>query len=360
MLATLLPGIACLALSFAVQAEDLSRRADVGEFIDTMVSKHHFKKSELTRVFSRTRLRQKIIDAITRPAESKPWYQYRPIFVTDKRVRAGVEFWNTNQSLLEQAEKVYGVPAEIITAIIGVETYYGRQKGGYRVIDSLSTLAFDYPKRGAFFRSELEQFLLMTREEDMDPLSVKGSYAGAMGQPQFIASSFRAYAIDFDKDGKRDIWNNNADVIGSVAYYFKRHGWTPGGTIASRARIDTDDINGLVDKGIKPNSSIHQLQEQGVHPTTTLPPDTLAALIELEQKNGHEYWLGMNNFYVITRYNHSPLYAMAVYQLGQEIRHLRDQAHSAKLADDIAAPTTPRHGSNDRSAGTGVQQRHSG
>jgi len=330
LLTVLLVAAGGILLSLTAAAEDLSRRDDVSAFIDSMVKKYHFKKNDLNRVFSHAKIREKIIAAITRPAESKPWYEYRPIFLTDKRIRAGIKFWNANQDILEQAEQVYGVPAEIITAIIGVETFYGQQKGGYRVIDSLSTLAFDYPKRSEFFLGELEQFLLMTREEKMDPLSVMGSYAGAMGQPQFIASSFRSYAIDFDKDGKRDLWHNNADVIGSVANYFKRHGWAQGGAIVARADIHNDNVNDLIDKGLKPHSSIQQLQDQGVRTSTSLAPETQAALIELEQKNGPEYWLGMNNFYVITRYNHSPLYAMAVYQLGQEIRRLREAAQSGK------------------------------
>lgn len=328
LLAVLLVGAGCLTQSMVVAAEDLSRRDDVSAFIESMVKQHHFRKNDLNRLFSRAKIREKIIAAITRPAESKPWYEYRPIFLTDKRIRAGIEFWNANRATLEQAEQAYGVPAEIITAIIGVESFYGQQKGGYRVIDSLSTLAFDYPKRSAFFRGELEQFLLMTREEKMDPLSVMGSYAGAMGQPQFIASSFRSYAIDFDKDGKRDLWHNNADVIGSVANYFKRHGWTQGDVIVARADIDNNNINELVDKGLKPHTSVQQLRAQGVSTSARLAPETQAALIELEQKNGPEYWLGMNNFYVITRYNHSPLYAMAVYQLGQEIRRLREQTQT--------------------------------
>lgn len=331
-LTVMLAGAGLTILSLTTAAEDLSRRDDVSAFITSMVKKHHFSKQELRRLFSRARIREKIIAAITRPAESKPWYEYRPIFLTDKRIRAGVKFWNDNQETLTRAERTFGVPPEIITAIIGVETFYGKQKGGYRVIDSLSTLAFDYPKRSDFFRSELEQFLLMTREEKMDPLSVMGSYAGAMGQPQFIASSFRAYAIDFDKDGKRDLWHNNTDVIGSVANYFSRHGWTQDGAIVARADVDGHNAGQLVDKGIKPHSSVSQLAALGVHTSASLAPDTQAALIELEQKNGPEYWLGMNNFYVITRYNHSPLYAMVVYQLGQEIRRQREQAHTGKPA----------------------------
>ena len=319
--------ITVLATNISSAADNLAQRADVISFINSMVKKHQFQRQELTELFTQARFHQKIIDAITRPAESKPWYEYRPIFLGDNRIRGGVDFLKNNRAVLQRAEDEYGVPAEIITAIIGVETFYGRHKGGYRVMDSLTTLGFDYPKRAAFFRGELEEFLLMAREEKLDPLSVMGSYAGAMGQPQFIPSSFRSYAIDFDDDGKRDLWQNTADVIGSISNYFKRHGWIRGEPIASPATVSGTHIKALVDRGLKPHSSIKALQRQGVHPVDPLPAKTKAALIELEQKNGNEYWLGMNNFYVITRYNHSPLYAMAVFQLGQEIDKLRGERH---------------------------------
>lgn len=319
----LIPLLLSLSIMAPVNAEDLTQRKEVSAFIDEMVRKHDFDRGELTQLFQHAKVRQKIIDAITRPAESKPWYKYRPIFVTDKRIRGGVEFWNKHEAELARAEKKFGVPAEIITAIIGVESYYGKHKGGYPVIESLSTLAFDYPKRGKFFRSELEQFLLMTREEKMDPLTVMGSYAGAMGQPQFISSSFRRYAIDFDGDGKRDLWHNTTDVIGSVANYFKVHGWTPGKTITVPVTASGKQVAQIVDKGIKPHSSVKQLSQQGIKASTSLAGDDKAALIKLEDKASDSYWLGLNNFYVITRYNHSPLYAMAVFQLGQEIARQR-------------------------------------
>jgi len=316
-------GCSLSGIAGTVAAQDISQRKDVTTFIDEMVKKHDFDRNELKRLFSQTQLRQKIIDAITRPAESKPWYRYRPIFVTDKRIQGGIQFWNDNQALLEQAEQKYGVPAEIITAIIGVESFYGKHKGGYPVMDSLATLAFDYPKRSKFFRSELEQFLLMTREEKMEPTTVMGSYAGAMGQPQFIASSFRHYAVDFDNDGKRDLWHNTADVIGSVANYFKIHGWKQNAAITTPVTVSGNQVSALVDKGIKPHTSIKQLLKQGVNTQESLPIGEMAALIKLENKDSDSYWLGLDNFYVITRYNHSPLYAMAVYQLGQEIHRQR-------------------------------------
>jgi membrane-bound lytic murein transglycosylase B len=308
---------ATAATSLAEQ--DVAARADVQQFIDEMVKKHDFDAGKLSALFKHVELKQKIIDAITRPAESKPWFQYRPIFVTNTRINEGVAFWNKNKATLERAEKEYGVPPEIIVAIIGVETRYGKHKGGYRVIDSLSTLAFEYPKRGEFFRGELEHYLLLAREEGLDPLSVKGSYAGAMGKSQFISSSYRNFAVDFDGDGKRDLWNNTADAIGSVANYFQRHKWQPGGKVVAPAIVGSNQIQVLVEKGIKPHSTVAELQQRGVTAKTKLDPAALGALIELKTRAGREYWLGLNNFYVITRYNHSPLYAMAVYQLGQAI-----------------------------------------
>ncbi|WP_455199469.1 lytic murein transglycosylase B [Kaarinaea lacus] len=298
---------------------NFSQNKEVNAFIEEVSKKHGFSQDELKKLFAKVEYKQKIIDAITRPAESKPWYQYRPIFVTDTRIKEGVQFWKNNQKELERAQKEYGVPPEIIVAIIGVETRYGRHKGGHRVMDSLSTLAFGYPKRARFFRSELEEYLLLAREEDLDPLSIKGSYAGAMGKAQFISSSYRHYAVDFDGDGKRDLWNNTSDAIGSVANYFKLHKWQPGGPIATPAIVGSNHIKVLVEKGIKPHSTVADLRKRGVTPKTKVEPDEMGALIELENVAGREYWLGLNNFYVITRYNRSPLYAMAVYQLGQAI-----------------------------------------
>lgn len=313
-----------LALLLTVEVSSAERtladRPDVREFIDYMTTKHEFSKSGLNDLFNQVVIKQDIIDAISRPAESKPWYQYRPIFVTKRRVNGGVSFMNEYGDALSRARNEYGVPPEIITAIIGVETFYGNHKGGYRVMDALSTLAFDYPKRGNFFRSELEQYLLMAREDNFDPLSLKGSYAGAMGKPQFISSSYRRYAVDFDGDGQRDLLNNTEDAIGSVANYLKRHGWKDGQSITSKARIDDNSRLDGLDESIKPSYSLRHLKKKGIHISDRLPEDQKAALISLENRNGMEYWLGYHNFYVITRYNHSALYAMAVYQLSEEIR----------------------------------------
>ncbi len=304
---------------------DLSQQGDVRAFIADMARRHGFDKAQLAAWFKAAQVRPAIIDAISRPAESKPWYEYRPIFLQSSRIEGGVAFWEQHAQALERAERVYGVPPQIVTAILGVETRYGSRQGSYRVLDALVTLAFDYPPRAAFFKSELEQYLLLTREEDIDPLSLTGSYAGAMGQSQFISSSYRHYAVDFDGDGKRDLWNNSTDAIGSVANYFKEHGWERGGGVAVPVTSGGDHGRELVAKGLKPSITVQELRQYGIKTAASLPAGDKVALIELEQKSGPEYWAGLQNFYVITRYNHSPLYAMAVYQLSEEIRVRYDQ-----------------------------------
>jgi membrane-bound lytic murein transglycosylase B len=270
-------------------------------------------------MLSQARISDTILAAISRPAEAKPWYQYRPIFIQDERIRLGREFLVEHRAILDKAEQQFGVPREIIAAIIGVETRYGKNTGSYKVIDSLVTLGFKYPKRGEFFRSELEQFLLLTREQQLDPHSLKGSYAGAMGIPQFISSSYRNYAVDFDGDKHIDIWNNPADAIGSVANYFTEHGWVSGDEIAVPANVSGERYLMLIDKKLEPELTLAQMAEYGVSASAEHKPDTRAKLLSYELEDGVELWLGFKNFYVITRYNHSPLYAMAVFQLAREI-----------------------------------------
>jgi len=302
----------------AIAEANYSERDDVRGFVNDMVKKHRFDEQILMHWMKSVQQQKTALDAIARPAEGKPWKDYRPIFITNKRIAQGVDFWRKHQDILSQAEQRYGVPAEIIVAIIGVETFYGKRSGGYPVLDALTTLGFDYPPRAAFFRKELEQFLLMSREERFDPRTLKGSYAGAMGMPQFISSSFRSYAVDFDGDGRRDLWGSTADAIGSVANYFSRHGWRSGAPVISRARVN-DSARSLASKRMRPEKSIAEYKQVGVVPVKNFKDTDSAILLGLEGKNGQEYWLGLNNFYVITRYNHSPLYAMAVYQLGQAV-----------------------------------------
>ncbi len=295
-----------------------AQRQDVQEFIQNMVKKHGFDQELLTFWMKDIKQQTTALEAIARPAERKPWKDYQPIFLTSKRIKQGVEFWKQHEAILAKAEKQFGVPAEIIVAIIGVETFYGQRSGNYPVLDALATLGFDYPPRAEFFRKELEQYLLMSREENIDPRELKGSYAGAMGMPQFISSSFRSYAIDFDGDGKRDLWNSTADAIGSVANYFSRHGWRRGDPIITPANVSKamDDIG---DKQMKPYKPVAEFKRLGVKPKHRFNDSEQATLIKLEGNEGDEYWMGLNNFYVITRYNHSPLYALAVFQLSQAV-----------------------------------------
>ena len=307
---------------------NIAERDDVKQFIGEMVEKHGFEQKYLQSVFQQVSISNSIIKAISRPAEALPWYKYRPIFLKPERVKLGVKFWREHQATLERASKVYGVPIEIMVAIIGVETRYGQHKGKYKVLESLATLAFDYPKRAKFFRSELEQFLLLAREQDVDALSLKGSYAGAMGMPQFISSSYRHYAVDFDDDGRIDIWDNPVDAIGSVANYFKEHGWKAGGEIIFPADIEGEEYLLALSKGLKPDISAAQLEEYGIKSDNRLKESEKIKLLEFETKNGIERWLALHNFYVITRYNHSALYAMAVYQLAGQIREAHLAEHS--------------------------------
>lgn len=318
--------VGSIATSLAIPAQAADAvvryvdRADVEAFIDEMVERHDFKRRELDALFADVKQQQRVLEVIQRPAEGKPWYEYRPIFLNPQRITKGIAFWKEHAALLQQAEQVYGVPPEYIVAIIGVETFYGRHTGGFPVLDTLTTLGFDYPPRARFFRSELEQYLLLTREEGLDPRELEGSYAGAMGKGQFISSSYRTYAVDFDEDGKRDLWFSTADAIGSVANYFERHGWRRGEPVAMPARVEAEVAAPFAAKGMKPSFTLDELTAAGVEPLYPLSYDGDIALIELEGDEFNEYWLGLKNFYVITRYNHSPLYAMAVHQLAQEIR----------------------------------------
>ena len=287
-------------------------------FIDQMVERHGMQRDELNALFAMIEPQTEVIEAISRPAERVlQWKDYRPIFITDKRINEGVAFWQKHQTLLEEVEKAYQVPTEIIVAIIGVETYFGNYMGKYSVFACLATLAFDYPRRAKFFRSELEHYLLLTQQEGLDPLSIKGSYAAAMGMPQFISSSYREYAVDFDGDGQRNLWVSMPDILASVANYFKRHGWQPGQPVVEVVAPAGSTYKSLVTDKLRPNLDNRALMSAGIEPQQSSPGKK--ALYQVEDANGQQLWLGYNNFYVITRYNHSKLYAMAVYQLSQAI-----------------------------------------
>lgn len=301
-------------------------QAQVDAFVAEMNREHGFAAESLNQLFAGAERKQAILDAISRPAERvKPWKEYRPIFITQARIDQGVAFWNQHAETLARAEREYGVPAEVIVAIIGVETFFGRNTGNWRVIDALATLGFDYPPRADFFRKELREFLILTREQQVDPLSLKGSYAGAMGLPQFMPSSFRAYAVDFDGDGRIDIWNNPVDAIGSVASYFQRHGWVAGDPVVSRARIEGTRFADGLTQGLEPVKSVGDLRQLGWTPLDTVEDNYAVTAFRLEGEQGDEFWMGLPNFYVITRYNRSVMYAMAVHQLSAALLAQREE-----------------------------------
>jgi len=313
---TLLAG----ALPVVSAAGDFTHNTRTRAFIDDMVKQHGFDRDVLRSLFDEARKREDILEAIARPAEkTKPWHEYRKIFLTPQRIRGGVEFWRQHADVLDRAARELEVDPAIVVAIIGVETRYGKHTGRYRVLDALSTLAFAYPPRSKFFRSELEQFLILSREENIDLREARGSYAGAMGYGQFIPSSYRNYAIDFDRDGQRDLWSNIDDIIGSVANYFHRHGWKAGEPVANRVTGGKVPAS-IVSENSKPDRTAGELAALGIRTTPPLPANQPVAVLELQQRRGAEHWLTSQNFYVITRYNRSPLYAMSVYQLSKAIR----------------------------------------
>lgn len=305
-------------------AGDYDGSPQVAEFVGEMTRDHGFAGEQLMGLFREVERKQAILDAISRPAERvKQWKDYRPMFITDTRIARGVDFWRQHEAALARAEQEYGVPAQIIVSIIGVETFFGRNTGNYRVIDALSTLGFDYPPRAPFFRKELREFLLLAREQQVDPLTLKGSYAGAMGLPQFMPSSFRAYAVDFDGDGHINIWTDPDDAIGSVASYFKRHGWVGGQQVVSRADARGDRVDEGLSPGLDPVMSVGELRGLGWASHDALRDDMPVTAFRLDGDNGPEYWMGLNNFYAITRYNRSVMYAMAVYQLSESLVQAR-------------------------------------
>lgn len=303
-----------------------AQRQDVQDFINDLAKKDGLNKSAITQLMAGAQHQQSIIDAISKPAEhTMTWAKYRKIFITEDRVTRGVNFYNTHKSVLKRAEKTYGIPAEVIVAIIGVETRYGQNKGNYRVVDALATLGFDYAPRATFFRQQLREFFILGKEAGIDLNTATGSYAGAMGFPQFIPSSYRSFAVDFDSDNKTDLINNPVDAIGSVANYFRKHDWNTGEGVVKRARYSgapekMATLDKLFNQSLKPDVKAGKLATLGLQPKTPLPPDMLVSPMRLEGSKGDQYWIGLNNFYVITRYNHSSLYAMAVHQLSQKIK----------------------------------------
>jgi len=313
-----------LTLPMAVSA-DYSQHPKAQQLILDLAKGDDFTVNELTAVFQSAERKDSILKAMSRPAEKvKPWYEYRKIFISDRRINQGVEFWNTHRDALEAASKETGVPAKVIVAIIGVETSYGRNMGSHRVVDALSTLAFDYPRRSAFFTKELKSYLKLAKQQGVDPLSLKGSYAGAMGYGQFMPSSYLAYAVDGDGDGKVDIWKNPTDAIHSVANYFKRHGWQPGAeviadvSVTENAQMKAAEGAGTRKK-LKPSLNVGEWRAKGFSTHDDVAESKPATLLKFDQPSGVEYKMGFNNFYTITRYNISSMYARAVWELAGNI-----------------------------------------
>lgn len=314
-----LSSVVLVSACFSAQA-NYSEHPRTEEFIQEAVKEHNLNADDVRKWLSQAEKQQSVLDAIARPAEKTiEWDKYQDIFLTEKRIADGKKFIIEHKDLLEQAEQKYGVDKQIIAAIIGVETFYGNRQGSYRVLDSLATLAFDYPTRPLFWR-ELKAFFALARDEELDLHNIKGSYAGAMGYGQFIPTSYLMYAVDGDGDGKRDLWNNPTDAIFSVANYFKRHGWSHGEPVTQRVKVKGDKYQDIINDNLKPKWTAGDLKKLGITPTIKIDDDRPANLIQLQGKHGAEFWLGENNFYVITRYNHSRMYAMAVYQLSEALR----------------------------------------
>jgi len=310
----------CLMLALPMVPSSGAWAADlpgIPEFINEMVAKHQFKREELVQVFHEAQHRQDVIDAMNTPSTRKPWIEYRAVFINPKRINGGMKFWLKHADTLERAEKMYGVPQEVIVAIIGVETMYGRNAGSYRTIDALTTLTFDYPRRVVFFRNELEQYLLLAREQNFDMLGIRASYAGAMGIPQFMPSSYRKNAVDFNGDGKIDLLKDEEDAIGSVANYLSQYGWKTAEPVAVRAKVE--DVMRPNDVGAA--RSLAAWGELGVSPQGKFGEGVHAYLLDFTLPDGKEFWFGFNNFAVITTYNNSTFYAMSVYQLAVELRN---------------------------------------
>lgn len=317
--------VIALSLACVVPAAEAQRypdRPDVRTFIAEMVERHAFPEPALEKLFASVRYQQAVVTAIAPlPPGMRSWQTYRANFVNPRRIDAGVQFWRAHAATLERATRTFGVPPEIVVAIIGVETEYGRNTGSFRVLDALATLAFDYPRRAEYFRSELEQYLLYTRESRLDAAALKGSYAGAIGIPQFMPGSIRRFGVDFDGDGRRDLRSSAADAIGSVANFLASHGWVPGAPVALPARVEGDAYRGFVDGEVVPIHRADVLREAGVDFAGVVEPETPCVLIELESPDAAPVRLvGLQNFYALTRYNRSSFYAAAVNGLAEEIK----------------------------------------
>jgi len=303
------------------------KRKDVQEFIKDMVENQGFDKAQLTQTLNQVVIQPQVLEFISKPYEKKNWDTYRDLLLTANRVQEGLKFWQENQQALEKAEKTFGVPADIIVAILGVETQYGKYPGKFRVLDALSTLGFNYPPRAPFFKKELKEFLLLCKEHQVSPTEYYGSYAGAIGKPQFMPSSYRFYAVDFTGNGKKDLINDNTDTIGSVANYFHKHGWKMHESVAQPASINGKKYRNFQTNPKFANYQTRELQAAGVNPARIAAKQPgKAGLIELTTAEGKEYWMAYPNFFVITRYNTSPQYALVVYLLSEQLKAQKIQA----------------------------------
>jgi peptidoglycan lytic transglycosylase B len=329
---SLVLSLAVLEAAASARNSATTERAQAVEaFVDEMAQKHGFDRAALAEAFGTTKSRTQILELMDRAAEPKPWEDYRDRFVNGEKVQAGLRFWAENEGALDLAWKRYGVPEEIITAIIGIETHYGRHRGRYKVLEALATLTFDYPRRASQFRLELEHFLLLAREESLPLGGPLGSYAGAMGIAQFMPGSYRRYGVDFDGDGKRDLFENTTDAIGSVANYLTAHGWQRSAPVAAPADVAGEGIDSFRTATMATRYRLEELTALGVTIEGIHPVGRTAIPLTLKSRQGPEYWVGFQNFYVITRYNQSIYYAMAVFQLAQQLRAGRG---AAKTADD--------------------------
>ena len=319
LLCSLLPLTAIAAGARPKDAFDTSR-PDILAFADDVAPRVGMTPGQIVDLIGKARSQNSILEAMSRPAErAVPWYDYRARFLAEARIAGGVAFWREHRAQLEKVSADRGVPAEYLVAILGVETLYGRQTGRYKVLDALATLSFDYPPRAPFFRSELENFLLMAKSGEVDALAATGSYAGAMGAPQFMPSSFRRFAVDGSGNGRRDLWKDWPDVFASIANYFVEHGWKTGEPVMAECsgHHPSDDP---LETTVALNDTVKALRSRGYRFDTTLPPDAPAVLVPAELPDAMSWRIGFQNWYVITRYNRSPLYAMAVHDLATALR----------------------------------------
>jgi membrane-bound lytic murein transglycosylase B len=337
LLAAVLSAPVLVHAAAAADSFDL-KRPEIVAFIDEVSARDGMSRKQVRALLKAAQPQPKIIEAMERPAEKvSPWWQYREHFVTAERITQGVQFWGEHKEALERIAAEYQVAPEYVVAILGVETKYGRITGRYRVLDALATLAFNYPPRHAYFTKELEQFLILAKENKLDPLTLTGSYAGAMGAPQFMPSSYRHYAVDANSDSQRDLWGDWDDVIASVANYLHQCGWRPGAPVLAEATVAADTSFEVEARSLEPKETVASLAARGIKTDLDVPAETPALLLDAERQDGPAYRVGFHNFYVITRYNTSPRYAMAVHDLAQAVV----QALPATPAPAAAASSAP-------------------